>query len=195
MRTAITLSGCTILAISASLFAQLAPNSFSPGTAADQQAIRAIVASQSADQEDPHVAPDLDWENAFGGRYTNLKKRNDWFNANIKPQFKDAQNTTPEVKVRFLDPDVAVADEYWRVVGQIYAGETKPSAARWGRTTYIFKKEAGAWTEVMERVADLRAPYFKHYDTLPSAVPLPAATLASYAGKYVTNAGAQIAEM
>ena len=36
----------------------------------------------------------------------------------------------------------------------------------------------------MERVADLRAPYFKHYDKLPAAAPVPAPTLASYVGTY-----------
>jgi hypothetical protein len=183
------------LAASAVLIAQTVPTSFSLGTADDEQAIRAIVATQAADQEDPHVAPDLDWENAFGIRYTNLKKRNDWFNANIKPQFKDATSSTVEVKIKFLDSSVAVADDYWHVAGQVYAGDTKPGADRWGRTTYIFKKESGAWIEVMERVADLRSAYFKHYDALPTAVPVPTATLATYTGKYVTGGGAQIAEI
>jgi hypothetical protein len=200
MKATRSIFACTVLiwialTSSASLVAQPASTSFSSGTAADEQVIRAIVATQSGDQEDPRVAADLDWENAFGVRYSNLRKRNDWFNANIKPQFKDAKNSTLEVKVRFLEPTVAVADEYWHVAGQVYAGETKPGADRWGRTTYIFKKEAGSWIEVMERVADLRSAYFKHYDQLPAAIPVPASTLASYAGKYVTSAGAQIADV
>ena len=179
---------CALLLFSFALCAaQSHSNSFIQGTPADEAAIRSIVASQSADKEDPHVAADLDWENAFGIRYTDLKKRNDWFNANIKSQFKDATNETLEVKIRFLDPSVAVADEYWHVAGQVYSGETKPGADRWGRTTYIFKKESGAWIEVMERVADLRAAYFKHYDALPAATPVDPKTLASYAGKYVAG--------
>ncbi|WP_263374558.1 DUF3471 domain-containing protein [Granulicella aggregans] len=175
---------CLALTLPVALSAQSPSSSFVAATSADEAAIRAIVASQSASQEDPHVASDLDWENAFGVRFTNLKKRNDWFNTYIKSPFKDATDETLEVKIRLLEPTVAVADEYWHIAGQVYAGETKPGADRWGRTTYIFKKENGIWTEVMERVADLRGAYFKHYDTLPAAVPLPAATLASYAGTY-----------
>ena len=41
----------------------------------------------------------------------------------------------------------------------------------------------------MERVADLRGSYFKHYETLPAAAPVPAATLASYAGTYEVAPG------
>ena len=177
------------LTLPVALSAQSPSNSFVAATSADEAAIRAIVTSQSASQEDPHVASDLDWENAFGVRFINLKKRNDWFNTNIKSQFKDATDETLEVKIRLLEPTVAVADEYWHIAGQVYAGATKPGADRWGRTTYIFKKENGTWTEVMERVADLRGTYFKHYDKLPAAVPLPAATLTSYAGTYEVAPG------
>jgi hypothetical protein len=169
--------------------AQAPSSSFVPGTPADEADIRSIVASQSADKEDYRIATDLDWENAFGIRYTNLEKRNHFFNTYIKSQFKDATNTSLEVKLRFLDSTIAVADEYWHVAGQVYAGEAKPGPDRWGRTTYIFKKEGGTWTEVMERVADLRSPYFKHYDALPTPAHVDAATLRSYAGNYAAGQG------
>ena len=112
---------CVALTLPATLLAQ----SFVNATPADEAAIRAIVASQSADKEDPQVAPDLDWENAFGIRYTNLAKRNHWFNANIKQQFKDASNDTLEVRVRFISATTAVADEYWHVAGR--STPAKPS--------------------------------------------------------------------
>jgi hypothetical protein len=181
------LKRAVLLLSSALCSAQPPSSSFIPGTPADEAVIRAIIAPQSADKGDSRVAADLDWENAFGIRYTNLKKRNDWLNVNIKSQFKDATNETLEVNIRFLGPSVAVGDEYWHVAGQVYDGDTKPGADRWGRTTYIFKKENGTRVEVMERVADLRAPYFKHYDTLPAAAPVDQATLASYAGKYMAG--------
>jgi hypothetical protein len=190
-----TMSFALALSFSWIAVGQSPASSFVEGSSSDEAAVRAIVASQSADQEDVHVASDLDWENAFGIRYTNLKKRNDWFDKNIKPQFKDAQIGSLEVKVRFLEPTVAVADEYWRVAGQVYAGETKPAPDRWGRTTYIFKKVNGAWTEVMERVADLRAGYFKHYETLPAGVHIESSFLSSYAGKYETAPGKSYADI
>ena len=155
----------------------------------DEAAVRRIVANLEADQPDPHVSPALDWENAFGVRYADLKKRDAFYGAVVKPQFKSATDNTLETKVRFVTPDVAVADTYWRVVGQVYAGQTKAGPDRWGRTTYILKKQNGAWVEVIERVADLRLPYYKHIAEVPKAAPVPRAILESYAGRYTSPAG------
>ncbi len=130
------------------------------------------------------MSQDLDWENAFGIRYTSLKKRDAFYGTIVKPQFKTATSGTLETKVQFPTPDTAVADTYWHVAGQVYAGETKAGPDRWGRTTYIFTKVNGTWTEVIERVADLRLPYYKHFDALPAAAAVPAATLQSYSGHY-----------
>ena len=47
----------------------------------------------------------------------------------------------------------------------------------------------------MERVADLRSPYFKHYDAVPASVPVAPAVLASYAGKYATPDGNPFGEI
>jgi len=85
---------------------------------------------------------------------------------------KEADGSTLEVNVRLVEPTIALTDEYWHVVGQIYAGETQPGPDRWGRTTYGFKKENGAWTAVLERVADLRLPYCQHYSSRPAPVPV-----------------------
>jgi hypothetical protein len=156
----------------------------------DEAAVRQIVANLEADQPDPHVSPTLDWENAFGIRYDDLKKRDAFYVAVVKPQFKTATDSTLETKVSFVTPDVAVADTYWHVVGQIYRGETKPGPDRWGRTTYIFRKKNGAWVEVIERVADLRLPYYKHITEVPKSAPVPAETLQSYAGRYASPPGA-----
>jgi hypothetical protein len=60
----------------------------------------------------------------------------------------------------------------------------KADPDRWGRTTYLFTKKDGVWSEVLERVADLRLPYFKHYDAIPEPVAVAPATLASYVGSY-----------
>jgi len=153
-------------------------------TQADETAIRSIVADLEADAPNPHVSAKLDWENAFGIRYFDLKKRDAFYGAVVKPQFKTATATTLETRVQFVTPSVAVTDTYWHVVGQVYAGETKPGPDRWGRTTYIFEKDNGAWTEVIERVADLRLPYYKHLDAMPVAAAIPPSTLSAYAGHY-----------
>jgi hypothetical protein len=176
---------CTLFTSPSYLCAQTPQASLVTGTQQDEAAIREIVHRDAIDATDPHVAADLDWENAFGIRYTDLKKRDAFYGAIVKPQMAHlTTDDTLEVKVKFIDSNVAVADEYWHIAGQVYAGETKPGPDRWGRTTFICKKENGVWTAVLERVADLRLPYYKHFDKIPAAVPVPSAILASYAGKY-----------
>jgi hypothetical protein len=157
---------------------------FAAGSAQDEAAIRAIVADAGAGRPNPHIAANLDWENAFGIRYADLAKRDAFYHAVVSPLQKDDTDTTLEVKVRFLDAGTAVADEYWHIAGQLDVATHKPGPDRWGRTTYIFSKRSGSWTEMLERVADLRLAYYHHYDVLPQAAPVPAAALASYAGNY-----------
>jgi hypothetical protein len=96
---------------------------------------------------------------------------------------------TLEVKVRFIGSTVAVADEYWREIGQRDVETHKRGPDRWGRTTYVFEKANGIWTEVLERVADLRLAYYTHYSTLPSPVALTQAQYASISGKYFFKDG------
>ena len=158
--------------------------SFKQGSAQDEAEIRAIVADSSSDRPNPHVAANLDWENAFGIRYTDVKKRDAFYHAVVTPLQENDTDSTLEVKIRYLDPNTAVADEYWHIAGQLDVATRKPGPDRWGRTTYVCVKRDGHWVEVIERVADLRYAYYKHYDALPKAVPVAAATLASYAGNY-----------
>jgi len=148
---------------------------FAAGSAQDGAAIRAIVADAAAGRPNSHFAANLDWENAFGIRCTDLAKRNAFYHAVVSPLQKDDTDTTLEVKSRFLDAGTAVADEYWHTVGRLDVTTHKPGPDRWGRTTYIFSKRSGSWTEVLERVADLRLAWYPHYDALPKPAPIPAA--------------------
>jgi hypothetical protein len=138
------------------------------------------------------VSPALDWENAFGIRYSDLKKRDAFFGAVVAPLQKNSTASTLEVKIRFVTRDVAVADQYWHVVGQLDLATHRPGPDRWGRTTYVFTHGGQGWTEVLERVADLRYGYYRHYDALPKAAAVGAAVLARYAGTYAfSDNGAQ----
>lgn len=165
-----------------SVVAQADSFPFAAGSAQDEAAIRAIVADAAAGRPNPHIAANLDWENPFGIRYGDLAKRDAFYHAFVSPLQKDDTDTTLEVKVRFLDAGTAVADEYWHTVGQLDVATHKPGPDRWGRTTYIFSERSGSWTEVLERVADLRVAWYHHYDALPQAAPVPAAALASLTG-------------
>jgi ketosteroid isomerase-like protein len=148
----------------------------------DVRSIKAIVTAPNGATE--HVAADLDWENAFGTRYTDLAKRDKFYESSVKPLQASASDETLEIKVRAITPDVAVADAYWHIVGQIDQSTGQPGADRWGRTTSVFQKEDGQWLEVLERVADLRAPYYKHYQSLPEPAKVPIAVLSALEGTY-----------
>jgi Domain of unknown function (DUF4440) len=48
-----------------------------------------------------------------------------------------------------------VADVYWPLKGQKFAGQVYPDQR--GRTTFLMVKKDGKWWDVVERVTDLRA--------------------------------------
>ncbi len=160
------------------------PTSTSSTRAADEAAIRAFIAKNEAPTASVREAPNLDWENAFGLRYTNVAKRDAFYGAVVTPLQAGDTGGTLEVRVAFVEPTVAVADEYWHEVGQRDVETRKPGPDRWGRTTYIFRKVNGTWIEVIERVADLRLAYYRHYATLPTPAKLPPGALAALAGTY-----------
>jgi hypothetical protein len=159
--------------------------SFAVGTPADEAAILASGQETVAG----HRAPNLDWENAFGIRYDDLAKREAFYGAVVAPLQKSTTDTVLETRIRFLTPTVALADTYEHLVGQLDVATHVRGADRWIRATDILKKENGAWTLVAGRIADLRYPWYRHYDAIPSAAPLPANVLAAYAGAYTRADG------
>jgi hypothetical protein len=177
-----------------SVTAQSHSPSFVPGTAADEAAIRSILAREETGDRS-QLPNDLDWENAFGVRYRDETKRAAFYHAAVDPLQTNTSKAILETRIEFVTPTVAIADVYGHRVGQIDQATGKPGADRWGRNTYVFKKEDGAWIEVAERVADLRFPWYKHYDTLPAAFPVPATTLASYAGIYESAPGRKLGQI
>jgi hypothetical protein len=158
----------------------------------DESAVRAFIQGGEAPTATVRQAPDLDWENAFGIRYTNLAKRDAFYKAVVTPLQVGDTGGTLEVKVRFIGSTVAVADEYWHEIGQRDVKTLKRGPDRWGRTTYVFQKADGVWNEVLERVADLRLAYYTHYDALPSPIRLTEAQFASISGSYVFSDGRTI---
>lgn len=172
------LSGCASWQRSTSSEASASPQS------ADETEIRAFI--QRGDAETPFVreAPDLDWENAFGIRYNNLAKRDAFYREAVAPLQVGDTGGTLEVRIRFIGASLAVADEYWHEVGQRDVDTLKRGPDRWGRTTCIFEKADGMWTDIIERVADLRLAYYRHYDELPASAPLSDEALAKLEGTF-----------
>jgi ketosteroid isomerase-like protein len=175
--------------LSALMIGHAAAATAAPAATSDEAAIRAIIAADDDGRPDAHFAARLDWENAFGVRYTDAANRERLLHYVATKLQAHAKSEVLETRITFPDPAFAVADEYWHVVGQIDQATGKPGADRWGRTTYVLRKESGNWSLVVERIADLRIPYYKHYSALPKPVTVPPAILASYAGNYVTSTG------
>lgn len=141
---------------------------FVPGSAEDEVAIREII-----DQgETPHYADDVDWENAFGGRFIERDAVERFVSEFVEPTLTSAEGTQ-RVTVRFLGANLAIADSYWRMVGQ--AG---PFPERVGRNTYVLSRSGTEWRINVVRVADLQR------DPVPTRAvdaenPWPSVTLSS----------------
>jgi hypothetical protein len=172
----------------AALAAPATAGSFVVGAPKDEAAIRAIVAS-GQETVAGHRAADLDWENAFGVRYGDLAKREAFYGAVVAPLQTSATDTILETRVRFLTPTVAIVDTYKHLVGQLDIATHVRGPDRWIRATDILKKDDGAWTIVAKRIADLRYPWYRHYDAIPAAAALPPGSLSAYAGAFVRPDG------
>jgi hypothetical protein len=176
--SACCLSGCTSWHGTTSPAASASPQS------ADETEIRAFIRGGEAETPFVREAPNLDWENAFGIRYNNLAKRDAFYREAVAPLQVGDTGGTLEVRILFIGLSLAVADEYWHEVGQRDVDTLKRGPDRWGRTTYIFEKADGMWTEIIERVADLRLAYYRHYDGLPAPEPLSDEALAKLEGTF-----------
>jgi ketosteroid isomerase-like protein len=119
---------------------------FIAGSAEDEEAIREIISQGEA----LHYADDVDWENAFGGRFLGREAVARFVTEMVEPTLDSAEGSQ-RVTVRFLGPDLALADSYWRLVGQ--AG---PHPERVGRNTYLLARNEIEWQILMVRVADLQ---------------------------------------
>lgn len=100
---------------------------------------------------------DADWENAFGNREKgreNIKNRI----SGVYKMFQQANQIIKEIRIRFITPNVAVADVDREIVGQVNEGGDKKLPLRKVRTTQVLRKEKGEWKVVVFRVADLRNP-------------------------------------
>ena len=92
-----------------------------------------------------------------------------------------------ETKIRFVAPTVAVVDVYSHLVGQKDSFTGQPGADRWIRNTYVVTKSNQQWTVVLQRIADLRSPWYPHGNAFPPAAPVSPAVLESYQGTYAAR--------
>ena len=122
------------------------------GTAADETSITQMLTPWGSTQV---YSSNVDWENAFGRRFDDLKTLNQFKSEILAPTIKNAEKTTLSLRVEVLSADIAIADRYWLLTGQI-DDSGKKLADRHGRTTYVIRKVEGKWVIVVERIADLR---------------------------------------
>lgn len=171
------------------VFQAAAGSSFVSLSPQDEREIRAAILSDAVGNAHPQIASDLDWENAFGVRYNDLQRRDAFYRNIIERLTRKAEDDSREIKIKLVSPDVAVADEYWRLTGELDQSTGEAGPERWGRTTYVLKRTDGQWTVVIERIADLRKPYYTHFKKYPEAYPVPKKKLDSYAGKFEVAPG------
>ena len=120
---------------------------FVQGSAEDEAAIREII-----DQaERQNYADDVDWENAFGRRFTDRDSVEKFLRAMVDSTMTSAEGSQ-RVTVRFLGEDLAIADSYWWQVGQ-----SGPIPDRTGRVTYVLSRSGPEWRINVVRVADYQS--------------------------------------
>ena len=144
-----------ILAASSVVLSQTNAGKKQSGTRAkDEAAIRQIFENRFPEWK--HYSQSVDWENAFGRRIKGLVEVQQFIKEVVAPTTEKAERTRLELKVTFVTRDVAVVDEYWRLVGQTdrTSGATLPE--RNVRITYVLQKKSGQWFVVIQRIADLR---------------------------------------
>lgn len=132
-------------------------------TAEDETAIRRLLttAQEATLRRDARLyatqfAEDADWENAFGDRITGRDSivKNMEYVYKMFPQ--QSRFEIRDTRIRFITPEVAVADVERHITGQVNArGETL--SPRRVRDTKIFRKTDGKWQVVLYRVGDLRS--------------------------------------
>jgi hypothetical protein len=155
-----------------------------PSHAADEAAIRAFIDGGEIATAAVTIAPNFDWDNAFGVRYNDLTKLNAFRRGTVAPLQVASNRIELELRVQFVGPDVAVADEYSHRIGQLDVDTKQTGPDRWERTTFVFQRVNGTWVETIKRIADLRAVYYHHYDALPEPAQLSASALSAFAGTY-----------
>lgn len=97
---------------------------------------------------------DADWESSFGSREqgrADIEKRL----AGVYTMFQQADQTIEDVRIRFITPDVAVAETVRTIAGQTGSWD-QPLPARRVRTTAVLRKDDGTWLVDFFRAADLR---------------------------------------
>ena len=113
---------------------------------ADEAAIREVI-----DQaERQNYANDVDWENAFGGRFTDRQAVENFLTETVDPTMASAEGGQ-RVTVRFLSERLAIADSYWWLIGQSGAFPDRN-----GRVTYVLSRNGPEWRINVVRVADLQ---------------------------------------
>jgi uncharacterized protein (TIGR02246 family) len=126
--------------------------------AADEAAILGILRDQydalldlDAQRYASHLHPDAVWENALGDRYEGRDQVLD-FNARVAATMEGARYEGWDATVRFVTPEVAVADVTATLVGQQVGG--RRLVDRPMLNVYVLRKDAGAWSVAHTRIRD-----------------------------------------
>ncbi len=131
------------------------------GPAADERAIRGVVAALE-DAWNGHdmkafaalFAEDADFVNVAGMWWKGRDEIERWHRALHETRMKDSRLATTDTSVRFLKRDVAVAHVSWELTGDIGL-DGKPRSPRKGILTQVLAKRDGRWWIVASQNTDV----------------------------------------
>jgi feruloyl esterase len=118
----------------------------SVGSAEDERAIRSVLNQWSS-----FLADDAEWENPAGQVFRG-KAEIGAFLDQVRRAQPNRRAVRTELRVRFITPDVAVADVVRVTEGEVGpGGEARPPRPL--RFTHVLRKENGVWRDVVVRTA------------------------------------------
>jgi uncharacterized protein (TIGR02246 family) len=152
-----------MLTLAAICLALLVPVMDQPGQQGDTQQIHGVMNAfvDAWNQHDAKAfaavfAEDADFTN-WRGQGTSGRSKIEEFHAPLFATiFKNSHQTTTDIKIRFVRPDVAAVDVHWELTGQTDAqGNARPP--RQGILNFVMAKKDGKWQIVVMHNLDLTA--------------------------------------
>jgi uncharacterized protein (TIGR02246 family) len=149
--------------LSISLARNAMAKSAESGTAADEAAIKQVVAgfSNGWNTHDAHsmcvsLADDVEWVNWRGEAVHTRKEVEDTHAALFAGLYKNTHRTDTVKSIRYLTPELVSVENYWSMTGA-----KKRDGSDWpyreGFVNYLMAKRNGRWVIIISHTADFNA--------------------------------------
>ena len=162
-RVVAILSAVLALLVAMDLTHNAAANPAAPDNAADEVAIKHVVAgfSDGWNNHDAHamcasVADDVEWA-SWRGEVVNSRQEVEEQHAKLFANlYKNSQRTDTVKSIRYLTPDLVSVDNFWSMTGaRKRDGSDWPYRA--GYVNFLMARRDGRWTIIISHTADFNA--------------------------------------